>query len=939
MTFHEINLTSAPVIPETQTLEAHHSLVQQNQNLLALLGDYWYDYYTDYETVKNLIGSVEALFSSQFKDIYKLILGSNVIEIPAEDEVDFLVMVFDSSKANVIKNAANQTIRIEYLLDNFSTSYDKKKIRYITSNIINARLALEENKDYRIDTEENKIVFFVDIFNDPAIEENCLHYKLEDKSVTLLWAVSNHIVSRDIANRFGRYSYSYPQQTNSAEYKSVVAALQYFFVSQKSIKNISNSLNILAGIPFSVTPRETVQHVTIVDAQGNLADPAEQVINEDFADTQEEIVNTSLFYKVETDKNTYLVNYGISLLVEEGQTLAPYQLLANLYEARDYLTHPDWYENTRFPTRLLHSYNSEVYESSGLKANYESKALITHNGSFSFNGEKTAGSPFHLFKAVSPELNGNPVEVDLYNLIDNVLKYNLVSLRGDASYLTYEHFKVYFTKIFNLYEIIKPGFPIYLYPVFDFVVTALFADLVREATDHHKFTVQYNITDREGSNNNIGLGSCLRYDAEIDHEIFWKVFHDTKHLFNAENTYNEFDAYYYSCPSKQSIFTLGLVKVFFEEHAKVEGVPDGTYIDVFYNCGLRYDGLGHYGATLHANQLKIDANIEDCANGWVPAPPEPPEEVIVQSLNYDGLGHHNYTLRYGFFDPNWLYYSRLPLPDLDTLKHNAETVYAGVEDYLPFREVPYTVYDIDPFEEDTAQAGDSLADSLADSLSDSLPTTGSDSLSDSSSPTTSGQSPESPTYIQFYHDGVTQYNSRTRYGTSDSSWNDYGIGPQIDKVSLVVDDFFSISIRDERNHYTDIASIPSDQEGTFIDKFSYQFEDTGLPYYHKHDGTTTYNAEPAVLFDGTNQYNKNTFYYQFTGNLYDSYPIKDTFQFKVTKKQIDDSAALALDDSGGTIRTLRHQDSGDFVVFTDTSPHEWSGDFSPNIEIELNAEF
>ena len=923
MNFHEIDLSSSQtIIPEITNLENHQALVQQNQNLLALLGDYWYDYYTDYETVKNLIGSVEALFSSQFKDIYKLILGSNVIDIPAENEVDFLVMVFDSSKANIIRNSDNSINHIKYFLDNFSTSYDKKKVKYITSNIINARLSLVEGTDYRIDTDKNIIIFYVDIFNDPAIVENCLHYKLEDKDVTLLWAVSNYIVSKDIASRFGYYNYSYPQQISSPEYKSVTAALQYFFVNQKSIKSISNALNILAGIPFSVTPREVVKSITIIDSIGELADPATQTINEDFADTQEEILDISLFYKVETDSNTYLVNYGIPLLVTTGQQLEPYQLLAALYDARDYLTTPDWYKNTRFPSKLLHSFTPEYYEESGLKEEYESKALVKHNGSFRFNAEKTAGSPFHLFKAVSPELNGNQVEVDLYHLIDNVLKYNLVSLRGDASYVTYEHFKVYFSRIFDLYEIIKPGFPVYLYPVFDFVISALFADIVQEANESQNIVVKYPIVDKEGANNNFGLGSCLRYDAEISHEVFYTFFHNTAGLYSGLKTYGEFDAYYYSCPSKGSLFNLSLAKLRFEEVAKVSGVPAGTYMDVLYNCGLRYNSLGAHGATLYDHRFQIEANIEDCLNGWVPEPIDPPEELVVQSLTYDGLGYHNYTVRYGFFDPSWLYYARLPLPDLDYLKHDNETVYAGVEDYQPFREIPYQVYDLDPIEGGTSS--DSLVDSgyIEESLGE-----------------TPGQDPSSPTYIQFYHDEVTHYNGRTKYGTSDESWNSFAPEFSADTIDLVIDDFFSFNVRDEQNHYTDIGYIPSDTPNEMIQKFSFAHEDQALIHYFKHDGAEAYSASPTAFFNGAYLYDGQAKPLLFDGPKYNSHIIKEEFKFTVFRLNSEDTANLSLDDTGGSLLTFRQQTGEGYVVHEDTDEHAWDTKFTPNVEIELNTSF
>ena len=634
MNFHQIENSNLAdlVIPQSEALLEHRSVVEQNQNLLALLGDYWYDYYADYETVKNLIGSVEALFSTQFKEIYRLILGSNIIDIYPNAPKDFSVMVFDSAHANYVKNEDNSVKCIEYPLDAFSTNFDKESINYITSNIINPRLALFKNTNYEIDNKNNLLRFYVDIFDDPEIATTCLRYEEPDRTIVLLWAVDSHIFSKDIWNRYGAFSYPLSEEFDSSEYKSVVAALQYFFVHRKSVPNISNALNILAGIPFSKTINEKVVSIEIVDNEGNQADPSNLTINEEFADTQDEILNANLHYKVTTDsENIYFINYGIELLVKEGQHLSPYQLLAGIYQAQDYITNPDWYKNARFPAHLLKNYESQVYLEGGWKEYYEARSLRTHNGNYFYDGQSPFGSPYALFKSVSTDEGGNPVEQELYELIDQVLKYNLVHIKGESNYVTYEHFRRYFAEVFDLYQNIKPGFPVYLYPIFDFIIHSIFADLVSDPTDDQTLHVTTKIEDQ--------IVTCYKYDGSINHSVIYKTYHNGAKNYDGTYLYSEFIANKYNCTEGiADSLDSPLEKVIFKfsDCPTVRGVPEQTYTQFFYNSAVSHNSQALYGPT--------------------PDPTEPQVDTVDPTyipLFYNSQAYHNGKANYGATQNGW----------------------------------------------------------------------------------------------------------------------------------------------------------------------------------------------------------------------------------------------------------------------------------------------
>jgi hypothetical protein len=592
-TYPNLDLETSSKIEFRQDFEyyqIHKDLVTQNQNLLALLGDFWYDQYADYDTVKNYISSVEALFASQFKEVLRVLLGSNVIDISEEKKLDFSVIILDSPKAVYNYNSEGQIESVDYRIDHFNTDSDYQKIKYLTSNILDPHVVLKSGQDFEL-LESGTLRFYVDVFNDENILQGVHSYlnQVDDSRQVLLW-VSNYVVTTyDIHNRFGSYSLDYVRP-DSSDHKAVVAALQYFFTNQKNFNNISSTLNILSGVPFSKSPGEKVLGIHAEDSQGNILEHLPIDVDEQFPDTQEEISGVSTYTVVVTDKNRYSVVYGTPVLVEEGQTLAPYQILAQLYAAEDYLTNPNWYEKSRFPFELLEGFDFDNYP--GWEDYYREISRVLFNSAHKFDGSRKFYGLFYFFKSVSEAAGGNPVEVELHRLMDQVMKYNLVHIKGDISYKNYENFKTFFSSLFDLYKSIKPGFPVYLYPVFDFLIFANFADLVPEPTE---FTT---ILAKVGSAENDYdpyIPNCRKYNSELSHEIFWTEKKNSKHLHNGLITYGEQVASFYNCPGISEEQTLDKAKIRITEFTPLTGVGGPEYLATYYNCGLFHDATGRYG--------------------------------------------------------------------------------------------------------------------------------------------------------------------------------------------------------------------------------------------------------------------------------------------------------------------------------------------------------
>lgn len=152
-------------------------------------------------------------------------------------------------------------------------------------------------------------------------------------------------------------------------------------------------------------------------------------------------IEDATFRKVITTKTEYYVYSFAELLVGVGSVLEDYQLLAKFHVVEDYVSNPDWYKNFAFPSELVLSNDD-------------------------------------------PEL--------LIELMDKVLKYNIVYVRMVVTWDTYEQFKAQLTE---LYTIIKSGFPVYLYPFVDMIFQANLNDTVDVSDNFGLLGIQFSQED------------------------------------------------------------------------------------------------------------------------------------------------------------------------------------------------------------------------------------------------------------------------------------------------------------------------------------------------------------------------------------------------------------------------------------------------------------
>lgn len=371
----------------------------QTKALLSALGDYWTAYYRDTDVLAHATTGYAVALSAEYRKLLNNVLAANIIDVPIQSTLQVDLLVFSETDVKYGVTDSGES----YLYFDDTQIQD---IDFLTASLFESEIILENGVHFTVD-DFGTIKFSIDIFNDPLITGSAYRFDEFPNRKVLFWGTNIALSSTLIYERYGRFLYR--KAVDSEQYKWLITALLYFYTNTKSVKNIENVLNILYGVPFAAFDGEIVKSIYLVDKDLNRIS----------------IKNDESFYCIETDKRTYYTYAYSDIIVNVGDTLSRFQLLAKFHTVDDYITDPSWCETARFPTELLTTNPNAV---NGILR----RALLT-----------------------------------------NVLKYNIIYVNLKVSYQTYA---TYLNQLSEIKKIIKSGLPVYLYPLIGTVFKASFED-------------------------------------------------------------------------------------------------------------------------------------------------------------------------------------------------------------------------------------------------------------------------------------------------------------------------------------------------------------------------------------------------------------------------------------------------------------------------------
>lgn len=421
------------------------------RNALYALGDYWIDYFKNTEALKALLANNVTLMSLPYMQLLNNIFYSTLADTPISDRVMYSMFVFPKSK--LIYDVELECYVCKYSDMEVHSSIDGRtnsilEVDYLANGLINPTVILEKETHFEFNIDKREVYLYVDLFGDPNISDQTYREELAgSEEYLILWGANIVFREATIYERYGRFLWDYDY--NSESYRNLLSILQFFFVNAKTIHSFEIVINNLFGLPVTKYFNETVVKI-------------EEIYNQ-----QDELDS----YKITTDRDVYSVAAVADLIVKEGDVLQKFQLFGKFLKVYDWKT--EWYMFSNFPWELCES------------------TIITqyiYNGFHICDGATRAGYPSYL-KSIKPNSNNNVLAMEnileeenilysltgdyygtddefyLYNLMDKIIKYNVIRIEARITdYLPIDNKNLRYIN-----RIIREGTPVYIYPFIEII--------------------------------------------------------------------------------------------------------------------------------------------------------------------------------------------------------------------------------------------------------------------------------------------------------------------------------------------------------------------------------------------------------------------------------------------------------------------------------------
>lgn len=284
---------------------------QKVMTYLYGLSDFWRFIFEDSSTVNAMLeaGAMQA------SEIYNHFLQlSSIISLEGIQDLT-------RTQIKLILISSSDLVAGTPALYNLPSSPIVTSARYVSNQPLLPTISLEAEVHYHIDPVGNTIQFYK-----PLSSLGLPSRVLSDGSTEYsLWFVDALIDEQLVSKYYGNLIKITPE-TSSKNFTNFIYGLYYLYTQGPTITNIQQGFNLVLGIPFS---------------RG-----VEQVIDiRLYSGTNE--------YLVTTDQNSYLIPYGITPSVVVGQTLQPFQELAQWVQVTDYWSGGDWWIDFMIPDTLI----------------------------------------------------------------------------------------------------------------------------------------------------------------------------------------------------------------------------------------------------------------------------------------------------------------------------------------------------------------------------------------------------------------------------------------------------------------------------------------------------------------------------------------------------------------------------------------------------------
>jgi hypothetical protein len=301
----------------------------RNLTYIYGLSDFWSFIYEDKEKINLLLEAN----SQKLSDIYsKFLQLSSTISLS-----DIVTSTGQQLKLVLIKESEAVVGEVNtYTLTETITG-----ARLIANRPLLPTVYLENDIHYRIKEDGSSIQFYQSLasigFPNRTLSDGTREYAL--------WFVDAKIDEQFLYDYYGKLIGVSPE-VSTENFKNFLYGLYFLYSNGPNLDLVRKGLNLTLGIPLA---RETE---TVLDIRKYL-------------DTDQ--------YLVTTDLNSYLIPYGLTPTVAEGDTVEATDELAQWIEVKDYVNDNGWWINLHIPEKLIPyipSGETDRYATAGSYADY-----------------------------------------------------------------------------------------------------------------------------------------------------------------------------------------------------------------------------------------------------------------------------------------------------------------------------------------------------------------------------------------------------------------------------------------------------------------------------------------------------------------------------------------------------------------------------------------
>lgn len=287
------------------------SLSGGDRNLTYLYGisDFWAHIFENPEMVHDVLEANTYMMSEAYSKFLQLTstLSLETIQTTANSQVKLLLL---GDAAKVSGTTSTYVLPEEVVA-----------CSYIMNRPFLPTETLEADVHFDIDTEAGTIQF-----NKP-IDQYKLPTRITQSGETqyALWMADAQVNEEFIYKHYGKLL-NINSQTALDVYKSYVQGLYYLFANGPNIRFLERGLNLVMGVPVS----RMTEKVTYIDRH---------------AETRNWIVIT--------DNNSYVIPFGLSPSVNEGDIVEEGTELASWVEVKDWHREDNWWINISIPPEVI----------------------------------------------------------------------------------------------------------------------------------------------------------------------------------------------------------------------------------------------------------------------------------------------------------------------------------------------------------------------------------------------------------------------------------------------------------------------------------------------------------------------------------------------------------------------------------------------------------